>query len=201
MKDIKVNLLALTGFGNIALKTLLGSRAHVLSVYTRQEKGKFPYYRQEQLVKMAVKRGVPVKIVPRNRDWSIQEKADINLAATFHRILHKKHMAKAKININIHPSLLPSYKGPTPTNWMIHNKRKKCGITAHLITESIDEGEIIYQKAYPLNFKADSQLRKFLAQKTKDVVRYILMNYPNYKSIKSKYEKSYYESYYKRHKD
>lgn len=51
-----------------------------------------------------------------------------------------------KICVNFHGSLLPKYRGRTPHIWAIINNEKKTGITAHLITEGCDEGDIIYQE-------------------------------------------------------
>lgn len=189
---IKVNLFALTGFGNQALKELLSQNVNVLKVYTRLETKDYPYFKEEQLMKLASKNGIPVMFIAKTGDWEIDEKADVNLCATFHRILKEKHLSMARHNINIHPSLLPSYKGPTPTNWMIHNKEKICGITAHYLTTRVDEGSIIYQKEYPLISKTDSELRKFLSLKVRDVVKFITASYPKYKAVKSNYAESYY---------
>lgn len=51
-----------------------------------------------------------------------------------------------KAAINFHGSLLPKYRGRTPHIWAIINNEKLTGITAHLITEECDEGDIILQK-------------------------------------------------------
>lgn len=47
--------------------------------------------------------------------------------------------------INFHGSLLPKYRGRTPHVWAIINNEKFTGITAHLMTENCDEGDIVYQ--------------------------------------------------------
>jgi len=196
---IKINLFALTGFGNEALKQLLKyDNVDILRIYTRFEFGEFPYYKEEKLSSLAFRNNISVIFVPRVGDWEVKESVDINLCVTFHRILKDKHLKMASLNINIHPSLLPSYRGPTPTNWMIYNKEKICGITAHYLTNDIDKGEIIYQKAYPLCVEKDQQLREFLSKKVKYAIRYIILNYPNYKIIKSKYPSSYYPFFNKK---
>jgi methionyl-tRNA formyltransferase len=46
---------------------------------------------------------------------------------------------------NIHGSLLPKYRGRTPHVWAIINNEKLTGITAHLIDEGCDSGDIIEQ--------------------------------------------------------
>jgi methionyl-tRNA formyltransferase len=48
--------------------------------------------------------------------------------------------------INIHPSLLPRYRGQHVINWAIINGEKETGITFHHIDEGIDTGDIILQE-------------------------------------------------------
>lgn len=48
--------------------------------------------------------------------------------------------------INIHPSVLPKYRGPNPDFWHYMNMEKEQGITIHYIDEGEDTGDILYQK-------------------------------------------------------
>lgn len=48
--------------------------------------------------------------------------------------------------LNIHPALLPAYRGLSPVFWALANGEKKTGITIHWIDEKIDSGKIISQK-------------------------------------------------------
>jgi len=50
--------------------------------------------------------------------------------------------------INIHPGLLPKYRGPVPTAWAIQNGEKEFGITLHYMDKGIDTGKIIIQEKY-----------------------------------------------------
>src|SRR5215212_8517635 len=52
----------------------------------------------------------------------------------------------AKYAINFHGSLLPKYRGRTPHVWAIINNEKETGVTAHLMTEGCDEGDIVLQQ-------------------------------------------------------
>ena len=52
---------------------------------------------------------------------------------------------KKKI-INIHPSLLPKYKGLNTHSRVLKNKEKFSGCTVHYVTKNIDDGKIIMQK-------------------------------------------------------
>lgn len=48
--------------------------------------------------------------------------------------------------VNLHPSLLPQYKGAFSAPWVIFNGEKQTGITYHYMTSEIDAGDIILQK-------------------------------------------------------
>ena len=67
--------------------------------------------------------------------------------AGFMKILSKKFIKKfdGKI-INIHPSLLPKYKGLNTHSRAINNKDKLAGCTVHFVTAKLDSGKIILQK-------------------------------------------------------
>jgi methionyl-tRNA formyltransferase len=45
--------------------------------------------------------------------------------------------------INLHPSLLPKYRGRAPINWAIIHGEKEVGLTAHFVDEGVDTGPII----------------------------------------------------------
>ena len=59
--------------------------------------------------------------------------------------------------LNIHPSLLPSYKGLNTHKRVIKNKEKFTGCTVHLVNEKLDSGKIILQKKVRI-LKKDSEL-------------------------------------------
>ena len=76
-----------------------------------------------------------------------QQKIKFICLAGFMRILSKRFIKKfdGKI-INIHPSLLPKYKGLNTHDRAIKNKDKFAGCTVHYVTEKLDSGKIILQK-------------------------------------------------------
>lgn len=59
--------------------------------------------------------------------------------------------------INIHPSLLPKYKGPTPIQATILNGEEKTGVTIHKLDEIVDHGPILATKEVKLNGKETMQ--------------------------------------------
>jgi methionyl-tRNA formyltransferase len=50
-------------------------------------------------------------------------------------------------SVNLHPSLLPAYRGPSPVEWCIMNGEAETGLTLHKLEASFDTGEILWQKA------------------------------------------------------
>ena len=76
-----------------------------------------------------------------------KHKISLICLAGYMKILSKKFIKKfdGKI-INIHPSLLPKYKGLNTHSRAINNKDKLAGCTVHFVTAKLDSGKIILQK-------------------------------------------------------
>ena len=76
---------------------------------------------------------------------------DLFLCAGYPQIFSRELLSLPKYGaINIHPSLLPKYRGPSPFYWIIANGETESGITAHFMTEKIDAGDIIAQIKFPI---------------------------------------------------
>ena len=66
-------------------------------------------------------------------------------------ILESDVLSKAtNLAVNFHGSLLPKYRGRTPHVWAIINGETKTGITAHLMNEKCDDGDIVRQLIVPI---------------------------------------------------
>lgn len=69
------------------------------------------------------------------------------LTACFPYILPEKIWRLASIaSLNIHPSLLPKYRGPNPIFWQLKNGETRTGVTLHLIDNLVDGGDIVLQR-------------------------------------------------------
>ena len=76
---------------------------------------------------------------------------DIILSIYYRKILPQSLIDCPKFGcINIHPSILPYYRGPVPTAWAIENGEKEFGITIHYMDDSLDTGDILIQKVHPI---------------------------------------------------
>ena len=96
-------------------------------------------------------------------EWLLRLRADFAVVCGLHHILSKRFFSRFKYCINVHPSLLPVYRGPEPIIWGLLDKSPVFGITLHLVDEGIDTGDIICQRAadrptLPLSFIVQMRL-------------------------------------------
>ena len=112
-----------------------------------------------------------IKIVEKNiLMFMKKEKINFICLAGFMKILSKKIIKKFNgIIINIHPSLLPKYKGINTHEKAIKNKDKFAGCTVHYVTAKLDSGKIIIQKKVKVVTKdsSTSLAKKVLKQEHK----------------------------------
>jgi formyltetrahydrofolate-dependent phosphoribosylglycinamide formyltransferase len=90
-------------------------------------------------------------------------KIDLILLAGYMKILTKKFIRTfGKSIINIHPSLLPKFKGLNTFEKVLLKRERKTGCTVHFVTEKLDSGQIILKKFFYINEKdnIDSIKRK-----------------------------------------
>ena len=103
------------------------------------------------IVSLAWQRQLPIYQVtrlaaPETLETLIALQPDVACVACFPRrlpgaILHvPRHGC-----LNVHPSLLPHYRGPYPLFWMLRNGEQKCGVTVHFMDELLDTGDIAAQ--------------------------------------------------------
>ena len=99
-----------------------------------------------------------------------KENIEFVCLAGFMKILSKNFikMFNGKI-VNIHPSLLPKYKGLNTHFKAIKNKDKIAGCTVHFVTAKLDSGKIILQKEVKISKKdtPTSLAKKVLRQEHK----------------------------------
>ena len=112
------------------------------------------------------------------------EKKNIRLIclAGFMKILSKNFIKnfKGKI-INIHPSLLPKYKGLNTHFRALKNKDKFAGCTVHFVTAKLDSGKIILQKKIKIGAKdnVSSLKKRVLKEEHKLYPASIMKIFPN----------------------
>ena len=86
--------------------------------------------------------------------------------AGYMKIITGKVLKNYRKNIiNIHPSLLPKFKGLNTYSRMLKNREKKAGCTVHYVNEKLDSGSTIIQKSFFINDKDDEINLKTKTQK------------------------------------
>ncbi len=75
---------------------------------------------------------------------------DLFVVVAFRILPEEVFSIPPKGTINLHPSLLPKYRGAAPIHWTIINGEKETGATIIQITRKIDSGGIILQKKMPI---------------------------------------------------
>lgn len=115
----------------------------------------------------------------------ILKKKNINLIclAGFMKILSKNFVKKwPKMILNIHPSILPNFKGLKAQKQAIENNAKYSGCTVHYVNEVMDGGEIIDQKIVNISIhdNEDSLSKKILMEEHKLYIKVLKKLENNY---------------------
>ena len=172
-KPLGVLLFAMTGFGNNAFRVLQQrTDINLKAVFTPgYPENEFPYYESVQLIDEVKATGTPLfeglslKEVT-TREIIIEFEPDLIVVSTFNIIIPSSIIAIPKLGIiNIHPSLLPVYRGANPTFWVIMNGERYAGVTVHFIeNEEIDKGRIISSEKLEIGPQdTDGELRRKLS--------------------------------------
>jgi len=141
-------------FGAIILQELINNNYGPVLVLTAPDK---PVGRKKILTSLPVKQVCQkngVSILQPKKIKEAEEKIkklnpDLIITAAYGQIIPKSIFEIPKLGtLNIHPSLLPKYRGPSPIQTAILNGEKITGITIFLIDQLIDHGPIIAQKEY-----------------------------------------------------
>ena len=107
---------------------------------------------------------------------------DLSIVMSYGKILKKNLINIPRYGtINIHPSLLPVYRGPSPIQNTILNQDKKTGFTVIQMNEGVDTGDILYKsKKYDLNLdETYTELLRFLFNESSKIINNLLSKIDN----------------------
>jgi len=104
------------------------------------------------------------------------DEADLCIVAAYGRILTKDELNKPKYGcINVHPSLLPKYRGASPIQAAILNGDKVIGVTIIKMDEKVDHGPILYQETLEFSNSDNFDiLSKKMFQRAADILPKII---------------------------
>ncbi len=155
MTPLKVILLANWGIGLTILKELQTTPGiAVVRVVTARGTEEDPW--STAVHNHAVANGLPVTDQDIKRPEAIrraiqEENADLLVVHAYPRKLPRNVFDAPKLkSINIHPSLLPHYRGSSPTRKVLEDGATETGLTAHFMDENFDTGDVIHQERIPV---------------------------------------------------
>lgn len=105
----------------------------------------------QQLSSYCKKRGVDYRLMRSNRDpglisWIAGCNPDVIIVHSMSQLLKSDIYNIPRLGtINLHPSFLPDYRGPSPEFWQYHDLELNPGATVHFIDDGEDTGAIIFQ--------------------------------------------------------
>jgi methionyl-tRNA formyltransferase len=84
---------------------------------------------------------------------------DLFLSSGYGRILADETLGIATIgSINVHPSLLPRFRGRATVAWALYEGATEVGLTIHEMVSSVDSGAVLAQHAVPVGGRTDATL-------------------------------------------
>jgi len=164
---MKIIFLGTPKFGAIILEQLAKTKYKPFLVITEPDKsaGRKQELKKPECKIIAEKYGIPVEQPVKVSSFNLQVssfKPDLAVVAAYGQILTKEILEIPKHGcLNVHPSLLPKYRGPSPIQNTILNRDKEAGATIILMDKKVDHGPIISN----LKFKIQKQF-KILNYKT-----------------------------------
>lgn len=130
--------------GNLGLTVIKACAEKVVPQFIATDSG------STAIVEYAAEKNIPLfKGNPRKGKLAAfmqQYKIDLLLSVNYLFIVEKDVIEQVKYPVNFHGSLLPKYRGRTPHVWAIINNETKTGVTAHIIDDGCDTGDIVLQK-------------------------------------------------------
>jgi len=144
-------LFAYHEMGYACMEALLEIGAPVAALFTHQDSGDEEIW-WRSCAALAESRGIPI-YTPEAVDatW-VARIAALEPAAlysfSYRNLLSERVLRLASIAaLNLHPSLLPRYRGRAPVNWVLVNGERETGVTLHHMVARADAGDIVAQRA------------------------------------------------------
>ena len=180
---MKVLFLGSSHFSRVVLEQMIECGIDICGIVTQPDK---PSGRGHKLLPTEVKvfanqRNIPVYTFEKIRLSMDEVKKidyDLSVVASFGQILPQEFL-DFKPCINVHPSLLPKYRGASPIQSAILNGDQTTGVTIMKVAMEVDAGDIIYQKEVDINGESYRELEEKLAGIGGKMVGEVVSQYQN----------------------
>jgi methionyl-tRNA formyltransferase len=185
-------------FSLLALDSLVKANHNIVGVFC-------PLYNNSihsRIEKYCIQMSIHFERITNFKDNAFVEKIkilhpDLLVICHFQKIIHQDLIDVPKFgSINLHPSLLPNYRGMAPQHWPILNGDKETGVTVHFIDEGVDTGDIIIQQKLVIEdswyvFDLQNKMKPIYSTIIKDAVDIICEGKKKY-FIQNNLDGSYY---------
>ena len=172
MKKLKIVFAGTPQFAESYLSALIKSKHDIVSVFTQPSKrsGRGLKFTHSPVRNTAEKNNInirqPEKITIKETDALTEINPDLVVVVAYGLILTKEFMSVPKFGcINVHPSLLPRWRGAAPIQRSIEAGDKLSGVTIMQMSEGLDKGDIIYQEPVHIDDNDSSSImhNKFIS--------------------------------------
>ena len=139
-------------FAVVSLDAIINAGNEVVGVVTAPDKpkGRGMKMTMPEVKEYSLEHNIPVfqpEKIKQNEEFLEQIKAlnaDIGVVVVYGKILPKSFLDLFKYGcVNVHPSLLPKYRGAGPIQWAIINGDKKTGVCTMYLDVGMDDGDVI----------------------------------------------------------
>ncbi|MDD3497998.1 MAG: methionyl-tRNA formyltransferase [Candidatus Moranbacteria bacterium] len=155
-EKLKIVFMGTSDFAGIVLESLTGSPYEISAVVTqpdsRDKKGNLPNPVRDIAQKNNIKILQPEKLDENFTNEIKGLRPDVFIVASYGKIIPEKILEIPRMkSLNVHASLLPKLRGPSPIQNSLLQGDKETGITIMLMDKGIDTGDILSQKKIAIN--------------------------------------------------
>jgi methionyl-tRNA formyltransferase len=157
LQDLRIVFMGTPEFAVGSLAALVEAGCQIVGVITAPDKpaGRGMKMTESAVKKYAVEKGLhvlqPEKLKNPAFITALKElKADLQIVVAFRMLPEIVWNMPLLGTINLHGSLLPQYRGAAPIHWSVINGEKETGVTTFKLQHTIDTGDILLQKSFPI---------------------------------------------------
>ena len=180
--QMKIVFFGTDEFSIKALEACLHSGMELSQVVTTppKKKGRGLKLESSEIFDYCQTKNIPVIEYPTLREAKVGQdllalRPDIFVVASYGKLIPNNLLEIPKYRLNVHPSLLPKYRGSAPIHWPILNGDKETGVSIIDIAEKLDAGDIYCQERIAIDPRTDAaQLASELARFSYGILKKVL---------------------------
>jgi methionyl-tRNA formyltransferase len=197
-KNLKIAFMGTPDFSVHILESLLQNKYSIVAAFSQEDKivGRKKIIKKSPVKIFCEENEIPI-FTPKKMDKETvqilrDKQADLIILVAYGKILPKIVLETPPLGaINIHPSLLPKFRGPSPVQNALLEGEKITGSTIMLMDEGVDTGDILRQKKIPIDDQETYiELKKKLAPFSADLLAETLDDFLEGKIIPQKQDSS-----------